>query len=93
MEVDEHGNVLEPGQLPEVGVAPGEEIYTPSYSDVEMCAYGAIVGLDTDGVMFSAMGRTILGILIDALSADSIPAHITGHRPDLRFWPLPRTDP
>ena len=93
MEVDEHGNVLEPGQLPEVGVAPGEEIYPPSYSDVEMCAYGAIVGFVTDGVMFSAMGRTILGILIDALSADSIPAHITGHRPDLRFWPLPRTDP
>jgi hypothetical protein len=84
MDVDEHGNVLEPGQMPEEGVAPGEEAVTPSYvSDVEKCAFGAMVGLDTDGVIFSAMGRTLVGILIDALAADGIPAHITGHCPDL----------
>jgi hypothetical protein len=85
MEVDEHGNVLAP--LKE-GEPPGDEVYTPSYvSDVETYPYGAVVGLDTDGVMFSAMGRTLVGILKDALAADAIPAHITGYRPDFHIWP------
>ena len=35
--------------------------------------------------MWSAMGRTMVGILVDALAADAIPAHIVGDCPDL--WP------
>ena len=74
-------------------MAPGEEVYAPNYvSDVQVCAYGAMVGLDTQGVMFSAMGRTMVGILVGALADEDIPAHITGHCPNLHFWPSSRTD-
>ena len=90
LDVDQHGNVLPP--LKE-GEPPGDEAFTASYvSDVEKCAFGARIGLDTDGVMFSAMGRTLVGILVAALAADGIPAHITGHCPDLVFWPAAKVD-
>jgi hypothetical protein len=79
MDVDEHGNVFDPGAI------PTDEVFTPTFlSPVEVCAYAAVVGLDTDGVMFSGMGRTMVGILVAGLAADGVPAHIAGYRPDLR---------
>jgi hypothetical protein len=54
-----------------------------SDDDVEICVYGAVVKLDTKGVTFSAIGRTIVGMLVDALAADRVPARITGFCPAL----------
>jgi len=42
-----------------------------------------VVQLDTKGVMWAAMGRTIVGMLVDALVADAVPAHVAGHCPDI----------
>jgi hypothetical protein len=79
MDVDEHGNVVAPGEV------PTDEAYTPNFVfDPEVCHFGAMVKLDTKGVMWSAMGRTMVGMIVDALVADGIPAHITGYRADLR---------
>jgi TPR repeat protein len=73
--VDEHG-VLDEGL--------DGEAYTPNYLyDVKWCGYGAMVSLDTKSVMWAAMGRTMVGILVGALAADRVPAHITGYRGDL----------
>lgn len=88
MNVDEHGNILARGEL------PAEDVYTPNFVfDVEVCHYAAAVKLDTRGVMFSAMGRTMVGMIVASMAADRIPAHITGYCPDLdpewRIWQPP----
>ena len=85
MDVDEHGNVLAPGEM------PGDDAYTPNFVfDPEVCSFAAKIALDTKGVMFSAMGRTMVGMIAAALAAERIPAHITGYCPDLdsqwRAW-------
>jgi hypothetical protein len=80
MRVDENGDTLAPGGL------PAEDVYTPNFVfDVEICQFGAMVKLDTKGVMFSAMGRTMVAIIVDALTKERLPAHLTGYRPDLRW--------
>ena len=79
--VDEHGNVVGPDPPP-TGADPP---YTPNYvCDVEYSACGVLVQLDTKGVMWSAMGRTMVRMLVEALAAERIPAHIAGYCPDLR---------
>jgi len=79
MRVDETGHTLAPGEL------PAEDVYTPNFVfDVEICQFGAMVKLDTKGVMFSAMGRTMVAIIVDALTKERLPAHVTGYRPELR---------
>ncbi len=79
--VDEHGDVVGPDPPP-TGAEPA---YTPNFVfDVEYGTRGALVQLDTKGVMWSAMGRTMVGMLVEALAAERIPAHIAGYCPALR---------
>ena len=86
--VDEHG--AEHAEYEE----PEDEAYTPNYlDDVKWCRFGALVSLDTKGGMWAAMGRTMVGILVEALVADGVPAHVTGYCRDLdtewREWKDP----
>jgi hypothetical protein len=76
MAVDEHGHHHEPHELDDLDRA---EAYTPNYiTPVEVCAYGARVSLDTKGVMWSAMGRTMVSLIVDALAGDAVPAVVAG---------------
>lgn len=82
MNVNEHGDIQPADELPD---ETGDIPYTPNFVfDVQWCQYGSEVMLDTKGVMWAAMGRTMVGILVDALAADRISAHVVGHRSDLR---------
>jgi hypothetical protein len=92
MNVDERGVYITTEQW--VGEGRDDEAYTPNYLfPTQVSEAGARVSLDTKGVMWSAMGRTMVGILADALAADRVPAHITGFRADLdrrwRDWAAP----
>lgn len=53
-------------------------------------AAAALARIDTKGMMWSAMGRTMVRLIADALADDGVPAHIAGYRPDLdsawRAW-------
>ena len=84
MDVDEFG-VEKSYELRERELQPGdEEPYTPNYlSDVRWNQYGALVHLDTKGGLAAAMGRAMVAILVDALVADAIPAHVAGECRDL----------
>lgn len=84
MDVDEFG-VEKSFEEREQEWEPGtEEPYMPNFlSDVRWNRYGALVHLDTKGGLTAAMGRAMVGILVEALVADEIPAHIAGHLPDL----------
>ena len=83
--VNEHGLELGPeGPF-------DDQAFTPSFVfDPEVAQYAARIQLDTKGVMFSAMGRTMVAIIAAGLTAERIPAHITGYRADLdavwRMW-------
>ena len=80
--INERGEVQPPrSELPEA-VQP---LYTPNYVfPLQWCQHAVVVILDTKGVMWSAMGRTMVKILVDALAEEALPAHITGARDDLR---------
>ena len=87
MDVDEHGGIQTPEAVMQWDARDhqgDDPPYTPNYiGPVKICRYGAQVALDTKGCMWSAMGRMMVGILVDALVADRVCAHIAGHRPDL----------
>jgi hypothetical protein len=90
-DVDEHGVELSI----DARFAQGRdrsEAYTPNYvSDVMIAPEGAKLRIDTKGVMWSAMGHTIVVILTGALSDDRVAAHIVGTCSDLNaafeIWP------
>lgn len=91
MDVNEHGDIQSEDELPD---GTGDIPYTPNFVfDVAWCQYGAEVTLDTKGAMWAPMGRTMVSILVDALAADGIPAHVVGHRPDLTAGLQVWTDP
>jgi hypothetical protein len=74
--VDEHGrHHADPdGEDPD-----GPEFYTPNYvTPVAISRYGAQIALDTKGVMWSAMGRTMVQLIADAFAADGVPVVLTG---------------
>jgi hypothetical protein len=76
MAVDEHGHHHQPHELDELDRG---ESYTPNYiTPVEVCAYGARVSLDTKGVMWSAMGRTMVSLIVEALASNGVPAVVAG---------------
>jgi hypothetical protein len=84
MDVDEFG-VEKPQEQREREWQPGvDEPYTPNFLfEVKWNMYAVRVHLDTKGGMTAAMGCTMVGILVDALVADGIPAHIAGDCPDI----------
>ena len=95
MDVDEHG-VEQSWEERQSAWEPGADWpYTPNcLFDVTWNSYAAQVHLDTKGWNSAAMGRTMVGILVDALVADAVPAHIAGRRHDLdgdfiRVWEDP----
>jgi hypothetical protein len=58
--------------------------YTPNYlHDIVCCDRGVQVMLDTKGSMSAPMGRTMVGILTQALIDDLVPAVVTGWIPAL----------
>jgi hypothetical protein len=82
--VDEHGTLLGPDEMFD------GEAYTPNFVfDVQIGNVGALVQLDTKEMMWSAMGRTMVRMLVDALAAERIPAHIMGYCRDLDSEWLP----
>jgi hypothetical protein len=79
MDVDEHGVLHAPDE------DYAGDAYTPNYlHTLQWCDRGVMVVLDTKGWMSAAMGRTMIGILTDALVTDCVPAVITGYRGDLK---------
>jgi hypothetical protein len=80
LSVDELGRI-QPDVAPD-GVEP---LFTASYVDDLHWNYQAVqILLDTDGEMTGPMGRTMVAILVEALAAAEIPAHVAGDCPDLR---------
>jgi len=82
LEVDEFGVFQPPEDEPPDGVDPP---FTPSYVGPLRWDYDAVqIIVDTDGEITGPMGRTMLAILVEALAAAAIPAHVAGDCPDLR---------
>jgi hypothetical protein len=81
--VDERGGLEE--ELPPDGTEP---LFTPSYVELRWNHLAVQVILDTSGEMTGPMGRTMVAMLVDALAAARIPAHIAGDRPELRPEPV-----
>ena len=93
-DVDERGVVMSDEERDEAGIA-WDEYYTPNWvSDVECCDVGARLRVDTKGVMWAAMGRSMLQLLSDALIQDRIPGHLVDGNADLssRFSHQARRD-
>jgi hypothetical protein len=82
MDVNEHGDIQTPedtARLEDAATADEDIPYTPNYLfDIHRCQYGPEVALDTKGWMTAPMGRKMVSILVDALVAAAIPAHVTG---------------
>jgi hypothetical protein len=56
---------------------PGDEPYIPSLvSPVYLIDEGAFVSIDTDSMVFPAMVRTMIDMLVRALTEAGVPAHI-----------------
>lgn len=96
-DIDERGMEMSMDARAQAGL-PLDEYYTPNWvSDVETCEVAARLMLDTKGAMWSALQRTIVSIITEALIADNVPAHIIGVCPDLhhRFknWPSGKSEP
>jgi hypothetical protein len=94
MEVNEHGEVQTPADEERYEDAGQDPPYTPNYvGDATWNRYGAALGVDTNGFITAAMGRTMVAILVEALVEDGIAAHLTHDTADLREWesrPLPQ---
>jgi hypothetical protein len=79
MDVDENGVLHRPEEDYD------GDAYTPNHLfPLRWCHRGVMVSLDTKGGMWAAMGRTMIGILANALAADRVPALITGYCRDLK---------
>jgi hypothetical protein len=65
-------------------VAPGDEPYTPNWvSGVYLIPEGAFVLVDSKSMIFPAMVRTMVGMLVDALTEAGVPSHLApGSRVD-----------
>ncbi len=80
--VDEFGVLHPPDWIPPSGADPP---YTPnSLGDLEWTYFAVMIILDTKGEMTAAMGRTMVRIVVNALAAGGIAAHVTGACPDVR---------
>ncbi|WP_037499949.1 hypothetical protein [Solirubrobacter soli] len=80
MRVDEIGKIWPPEDKSE----DRDEVYTPNFVFAPRASGDAVqLAMDTKGFMSAAMGRTIVGVMIDALASARIPAHIGGWMSDL----------
>jgi hypothetical protein len=83
--VCEDGRVLTAEQLEAetMGVEPGSEPYTPNYvGDVEVVSDGALVYVDTKGMLFPPMARTMMRLIIAELERTGTSARIARLDPD-----------
>ena len=85
LEVDEYGRIGAGDSHPDgVDREDWDVPFTPSYvHPVQVCNYGVLVCLDTEGCMWTPMARTIVEALSRALNEAGVAAHITGHCPTL----------
>ena len=66
-----------------MGVEPGTEPYTPNYvGDVEIVPGGALVYVDSKGMLFPPMARTMMRLIIVELERTGTSARIAGLDPD-----------